>query len=109
MRPKVDCNKLTFDECELAILRASADKATEKINRRVVASPETKEIIGIVQQFLRDKKLIAYGGQAINEELPARDRFYNDDVDLPDYDFYSPNALADAKELADIYLSLIHI
>lgn len=105
MRPKVDCDKLTFSECELAILRASADKATEKINRRVVANPETKEIIGIVQKFLRDKRLIAYGGQAINEELPAKDRFYNDDVDLPDYDFYSPHALPDAKALADIYFN----
>jgi len=35
--------------------------------------------------------------------VARQDRFYNDDVDLPDYDFYSPNALQDAKELADIY------
>jgi len=47
--------------------------------------------------------LVCYGGQSINEELPEEDRFYNKDVDIPDYDFYSPNALDDAKELADLY------
>ena len=31
------------------------------------------------------------------------DQFYNKDVEVPDYDFFTPNALDDAKELADIY------
>jgi hypothetical protein len=31
------------------------------------------------------------------------DRFYNFDIELPDYDFYSSDALNDAKELADLY------
>ena len=47
--------------------------------------------------------MICYGGTAINNILPEEDQFYNRDLEIPDYDFYSANALEDAKELADIY------
>ncbi len=95
---------MSFNECELAILRAAVDKAEQKQGREVVNSPEVKRIINIVAQFLRRKQLICYGGTAINNILPKRDQFYNKDVEIPDYDFYSFNALNDAKELADIYI-----
>ena len=98
------CDKsMTFDECELAILRLATDKAEEKAGKASVNSPEVKKIIEIVENFLRIKKLIAYGGTAINAILPKEDQFYNKDIELPDYDFFSPNALNDAKELCDIY------
>jgi hypothetical protein len=102
----IQCDKkLTFQECELAILRASVDLAQEKIAKRVVNSPEIQEIINIVRDFIKKKDLIAYGGQAINEELPGKDQFYDKEIDLPDYDFFSPDALDDAKELADLFFS----
>ena len=50
-----------------------------------------------------EKKCICYGGTAINNILPKHAQFYDKDVEIPDYDFYSSNALQDAKELADIY------
>ena len=39
--------------------------------------------------------------------LPLEDQFYDKDIEIPDYDFYSPNALDDAKELADIYYKVV--
>jgi hypothetical protein len=96
-------NKMNFQDCELAILRMAVDEAQEKVGKRVVNSKEIQEMIHILEDFLKRKSLVCYGGQSINEELPEKDRFYNKDVDIPDYDFYSPNALNDAKELADIY------
>ncbi len=98
------CKGLTFSECELAILRTAVDKAEEIQGKKVVNSPEVKKIINIVENFLRKKKLICYGGLSINELLPKQDQFYNKDVEIPDYDFYSPNALEDAKELVDLYV-----
>ena len=56
-----------------------------------------------LENFLRKKKLICYGGTAINNILPKNDRFYDFDKEIPDYDFFSKDALDDAKELADIY------
>lgn len=98
------CNKrLTFSEKELAILRAAVDLAEEKAGRKIAQSDEVKKIIDIVENFLRKKKLICYGGTAINNILPVGDQFYDKSVEIPDYDFFSHSALTDAKELADIY------
>ena len=104
--PKKDnqCKGLSFSDCELAILRTAVDKAEEIQGKKVANSPEIKRIIGIVEIFLRKKQLICYGGTAINNILPKQDQFYNKDVEIPDYDFYSPNALNDAKELTDLYI-----
>lgn len=98
------CDDLTFSDCELAILRAAVDKAEEIQGKRVVSSPEIKRIINVVENFIRRKKLLCYGGTAINNILPKQDQFYNKEVEIPDYDFFSPNALTDAKELVDIYI-----
>jgi hypothetical protein len=104
--PKKDnqCKGLSFSDCELAILRTAVDKAEEIQGKKVANSPEVKHIISIVENFLRKKQLICYGGLSINELLPKQDQFYNKDVEIPDYDFYSPDALNDAKELTDIYI-----
>ena len=103
MKSKNVCKDLTFDDCELAILRMAVDKAEEKIAKRVVNSEDIKNIIKIVEDFIKQKKLICYGGTAINNILPTEDQFYNKELEVPDYDFFTMNALDDAKELADIY------
>lgn len=100
------CNEhMTFQECELAIVRAAVDKAEEVQGRRVVRLPEVKKIINVVEKFLRKKQLICYGGTAINNILPKEDQFYNKDIEIPDYDFFSPSALKHAKELCDWYVN----
>ena len=93
----------TFNDCELIILRHAVDKA-ESIRGKIKLENETiKKIIKIVEDFLLDKKCICYGGTAINNILPKEDQFYRKDIEFPDYDFFTPNALEDAKSLADIY------
>jgi hypothetical protein len=103
LKEKKLCKDLSFADCELAILRMAVDKAEEKMGRRVVNSEDVQKIIDIVEEFIKRKKLICYGGTAINNILPEEDRFYNKDVEIPDYDFFSQTALKDAKELANIY------
>jgi hypothetical protein len=97
------CKDLSFADCELAILRMAVDQAEEKMGKRVVNSADVQKIIDIVEEFIKRKKEICYGGTAINNILPEEDKFYNKDVEIPDYDFFSQNALEDAKELANIY------
>jgi hypothetical protein len=104
MIPKKNiCKDLSFSDCELTILRMAVDKAEEKIGRRVVNSEDIKKIIKIVEDFISKKNLICYGGTAINNILPKEEQFYNKDIEIPDYDFFTMHALVDAKELADIY------
>lgn len=92
-----------FEEKELAILRAAVDKAEEITGRKLLHSEDVQKIIRIVENFIRKNKLVCYGGTAINNILPTEDQFYNKDVEIPDYDFFSPTALEHAKELADLY------
>lgn len=98
------CNKhLSFKERELAILRETIDKIDEERGRELVETPEVKRMVDILEQFLRRKKLICYGGTAINNILPEEDQFYDRKLQIPDYDFFSKHPVDDAKELADIY------
>jgi hypothetical protein len=103
MKNKNICKDLRFEDCELAILRMAVDKAEEKMGKRVVNSEDIKRIIKIVEDFIQKKNLICYGGTAINNILPSDDQFYNKEAEIPDYDFFTTNALEDSKELADIY------
>ena len=104
MKTKKMCdNKMTFEECELAILRTSIDLAQEKMAKRIVSSPSIQAMTAIVADFIKRKGLIPYGGIAINNILPKDEQFYDEETEIPDYDFFSPNAMDDAKELADIY------
>ena len=96
---------MRFEEKELEILRAAVDKAEKRVASKLAQSDLIRDVNTIVEQFIREKKLICYGGTAINNILPMEDQFYDKDVDIPDYDFFSINAVNDAKELADIYLS----
>ena len=103
--PKYRKNHITFQEKELEILRQAVDKAQKIKGRKVAQSPEIIEIMAIIEKFLRDKKRICYGGTAINNILPLEDQFYDKNIEIPDYDFFSDNALSDAKELADLYFA----
>jgi hypothetical protein len=95
-----------IEDREIDLLRNAVDKIESRTGKKVAQSPEVKKIIGCVERFLREKKLVCYGGTAINSILPEKYRFYNNDIEVPDYDFYSPNALEDSKELADIFFKM---
>ena len=98
------CNtKMSLEEKELAILRDAIDIAEKRKGQKIVSDPDVKRIIAILEEFLKKKRLVCYGGTAINNILPLEDQFYDKNIEIPDYDFYSSNALEDAKELADIY------
>ena len=94
---------MTFQDCELAVLRHAVDENELLQGQKIANSEDVKQIIKIVEDFLMKKKLVCYGGTAINAILPKYAQFYNRDVEVPDYDFFSNHALDDAKELADIY------
>ena len=94
---------LTFEECELTILRSAVDKVEKMQGAKSATSDEIKKMILIVETFIRRKRLICYGGTAINNILPKQSQFYNKELEIPDYDFFSANALLDTKELCNIF------
>ena len=54
------CNaNMTFEECELAILRSAVDQAGERQAKKVVNSPEVQKMIKIVKHFYVRNSLFA--------------------------------------------------
>jgi hypothetical protein len=62
------------------------------------------DVIIEVKEFIRKKKLIIYGGTAIDFALRLKgDKIYPDEsLSVADLDFFSPNSVEDAYELADM-------
>jgi hypothetical protein len=82
-------------------LEQVVDEAMLRIDLDSAKNPELRKAIHIVEVFLMKKGRICYGGQAINAQLPQSQQFYDPNVALPDYDFFSPNAESDTSELIE--------
>ena len=99
---KISQSQTLLDK-ELEILRSAVDKADKQNATKEATSPLIKKILTVVEKFLKNGDLVCYGGTAINNILPKKAQFYNKEYDIPDYDFFSPNALEDTYKLANIY------
>lgn len=62
---------------------------------------EIKPVLKIVKNFFIEKKIIIYGGTAMNMYLPREKQFY-DKYDIPDYDGFNNNAKDTSIELINI-------
>lgn len=105
VKPKINvsyCEGKSFEDCEAEVVK-NAIKDSEEVKKSGVLTESVKKMIAIVEEFIKSKKLICYGGTAINSILPVHAQFYDKNTEIADYDFFSPNALEDSKELADIY------
>ena len=97
-RPKSCPVNKTIEECELDILHLAIAKAEQKKKEQGTNVSEIKKIMNIVEDFLRHKKRIVYGGTAQNNILPPKDQFY-DPLYTPllfvcnDYSYCKPNIL----------------
>ena len=72
---------------EIQILQDAIEEASKK-KKNIIKSTIIKKIFNILEQFLKSKKLICYGGTAINNILPKNQQFYDRNIELPDYDFF---------------------
>jgi hypothetical protein len=84
-------------------LEQVVDEAQRRIDVDAAHNPELRRAIHIVEAFLKKTGRVCYGGQAINAQLPDKDKFYNPEVSLPDYDFFSPDAKGDVEDLLDTF------
>jgi hypothetical protein len=70
-------------------------------DKRTAADPLIKKSLSVVLAFLQNHPVLCYGGTAINNLLPPEDRFYDPDINVPDYDFYSRTPQEHAMLLAN--------
>lgn len=86
---------------QLEQLAKVVSEAEKRIDVRVASDPNIIKAIECVERFLRKKRRVCYGGQAINALLPEKRRFYDPKTTVPDYDFFSPSMDDDVAELID--------
>lgn len=78
-----------------------AAKAQAMLDREAAGNPAIRKMIGIVEEFIKEHRVMCYGGTAINNLLPVEDQFYDTETDIPDYDFYSETPQLHAMMLSD--------
>ena len=96
--------KLSQNELIKSRLDSAIEKAEEILDYESSHNIELLQALNIVKQFIIRKKRVCYGGTAMNALLPKKDKFYDPNFDLPDYDFLTPDINQDVKELvADLH------
>ncbi len=83
-------------------LEEVVDQAQKRIDYTIAHDRDILKAVEVVERFLRKKKRICYGGQAINSLLPKHRKFYDDKYDLPDYDFFTPTLAEDVSQLSEM-------
>jgi hypothetical protein len=88
------------------VLEVENDKA-------MAGDPLVQKSLSIVHDFLKTHPVMCYGGTAINNLLPEKDRFYDPETTVPDYDFYSKtpqeHATIIANKLAEAGLASVEV
>jgi hypothetical protein len=74
-------------------------KYQKKIKRKNYTKPE---LFNIINHYISRNQLICYGGMAINNIIPEKSERFYDEIDIPDYDCFSKNAIKDVKILSQI-------
>jgi hypothetical protein len=84
---------------QIEIIKQASELAQAKTDYASAHDDNIIRAIDVVEEFLRKKHRLCYGGQAINAHLPAKYRFYDPEYSIPDYDFFTPSQNSDITAL----------
>lgn len=85
---------------QLERIAAAVDTAQGIVDYTTAHNDEVLRAIDVVEQFLRKKHRLCYGGQAINAHLPKKHKIYDPQYSIPDYDFFTPHQDDDIRFLS---------
>lgn len=89
------------------------EKLEHENDKTAATNPSVQKSLAIVKEFIQTHPVICYGGTAINNLLPEKDRFYDPMTTIPDYDFYSKtpqeHAMILANKLAASGISVVEV
>jgi len=83
----------------VALIKSAAEEAANFQNRFAAEDVEARKIVTVMEQYLRERSRIVYGGAAINAYMSPKTKFYDPRLYLPDYDFMTPDPLQDCADL----------
>lgn len=92
--------RLNYTDTKKYIKKLDAVIKDRQDKEHMEIAAEHHEIIDHVLQFVRKRRLMVYGGYAINAVLSSNDKLYKENS-TADIDFFSFNARRDASDLAD--------
>lgn len=84
---------------QLDIIKQASELAQAKIDYASAHDDNIVRAIEVVEDFLRKKHRLCYGGQALNAHLPSKYKFYDPEYSVPDYDFFTPDQDGDISIL----------
>ena len=84
---------------QFELLTKAIDAGQARVDYTMAHDENILKAIEVVERFLRRKRRVCYGGQAINALLPKERHFYDSRYTIPDYDFFTPNLEQDTKDL----------
>jgi hypothetical protein len=84
---------------QVELLNKVITEAKKRVDYTIANDADIIKAIQCVERFLRKKRRVCYGGQAINALLPKGRKFYDEKFTIPDYDFFSPEMKDDVEEL----------
>jgi hypothetical protein len=91
-------DRKTFQE-QLERITKASEAAQQQVDYSSAHNDHILRAIEVVEDFLRKKHRLCYGGQAINAHLPSKYRFYDPETSIPDYDFFTPQQEQDIAAL----------
>jgi hypothetical protein len=91
-------NKKNFLK-QLDIIKQASEIAQAKIDYTSAHDDNIMRAIDVVEEFLKKKHRLCYGGQAINAHLPAKYKFYDPEFSIPDFDIMTPSQTTDIQVL----------
>jgi Poly(A) polymerase catalytic subunit len=80
-------------------IKAVIEQAEERQRYETAHNPDNLKALSVIRAFIKRKGRVCYGGTAMNAILPPEKRFYSEELDLPDYDFFTPDAASDIDEM----------
>jgi hypothetical protein len=84
---------------QVDIIKKASELAQAKTDYASAHDDNIIRAIEVVEEFLRKKHRLCYGGQAINAHLPSKYKFYDPEYSIPDYDFFTPQQESDISIL----------
>jgi hypothetical protein len=85
-------------------IELAANKAQEIIDKLAASNPDVQKMMGVVLKYIQTHRVLCYGGTAINNLLSKKNQFYDPELDIPDYDFFSMNPQEDARKIVDLLI-----
>ena len=108
----MSCPKnMAYEDCELLLADNTAKAALYEKGKEETSSEFFVKMTKICEDFIRKTKAVVYGGTAINTLLPKESKFYNPEIDIPDYDIYTSDPIRHAKQAVDMFIKagFIHV